>query len=833
MIRTEIPPSPPLSSSFPPSMRVPRVWVVLGMLGVGLFSGWSAEFHVGPEGRDDGPGTKEAPLRTLGRARDLARAFAGREPVTIHLLEGVHYLPETLVFTAEDSGTAEAPVVWQAAEGGGRPVISGGVPLRIDWQPARDREGVLEGRVPEGLEIDQLYLDGVALPMARYPNHDPAVRHFNGFAADAFSPERVSRWSDPAGGFLHAMHRHEWGDFHYRILGKDADGALRFEGGWQNNRRLGMHDRYRMVEHVLEELDAPGEWFHDRRGRRLLMIPPAGVDVSKAVLEAVRLRHLVELRGTRRRPVRFVTFRGLAFRHAARTFMDNREPLLRSDWTTYRGGALVFEGTEDCGLRDATVSEVGGNAVFVTGYNRRVVVESCHITRAGANGVAFVGEPGAVRNPLFEYGERQRLSDLDLAPGPKSEDYPADCRVEDCLIHLTGRVEKQTAPVQIAMARRITVRHCSIHDVPRAGINIGDGTWGGHVIEFCDVFDTVLETGDHGSFNSWGRDRYWELRDLDSNRLTDGPHWRLPLLDAVEPVILRNNRWRCDHGWDIDLDDGSSNYEIRDNLCLNGGIKLREGFYRTCENNIMVGNSFHPHVWYRGSEDAFRRNIVFDTYKPIRVPTPWGRECDANLLHVAGMAPALAATALQKQSGRDARSLAGDALFVDPAAGDYRVREGSPALELGFRNFPMNRFGVRTPWLRALARTPRLPAVAGAGPGTGQGEAVRLRWFGAVLRDLASREEASAVGVGLDVGGVLVVEVPRDSRASRLGLEPMDLVQSFHWKPVRRAADFEELLKDHSGGAELGVRRRQQDITLSVEGPVERAVRVQRPAGDR
>ena len=59
------------------------------------------------------------------------------------------------------------------------------------------------------------------------------------------------------------------------------------------------------------------------------------------------------------------------------------------------------------------------------------------------------------------------------------------------------------------MAASITVSHCSIYDMPRAGINIGDGCWGGHVIEFCDVFDTVKETGDHGSFNSWGRDRYW------------------------------------------------------------------------------------------------------------------------------------------------------------------------------------------------------------------------------------------------------------------------------------------------------------------------------------
>ena len=48
------------------------------------------------------------------------------------------------------------------------------------------------------------------------------------------------------------------------------------------------------------------------------------------------------------------------------------------------------------------------------------------------------------------------------------------------------------------MASEITVRDCSVYDTARAGINIGDGAWGGHLIERCDVFDTVLETHDHG-----------------------------------------------------------------------------------------------------------------------------------------------------------------------------------------------------------------------------------------------------------------------------------------------------------------------------------------------
>ena len=127
-----------------------------------------------------------------------------------------------------------------------------------------------------------------------------------------------------------------------------------------------------------------------------------------------------------------------------------------------------------------------------------------HIAKAGASGVCFVGDPQAARNPLFNYSHVNKLEDLDRTPGPRTQSYPADCLVEDCLTHLTGRVEKQTAGVNIDLAQNITVRHCSIYDMPRAGINIGDGCWGGHVIEFCDVFDTVKETGDHGSFNSWG-----------------------------------------------------------------------------------------------------------------------------------------------------------------------------------------------------------------------------------------------------------------------------------------------------------------------------------------
>jgi hypothetical protein len=99
---------------------------------------------------------------------------------------------------------------------------------------------------------------------------------------------------------------------------------------------------------------------------------------------------------------------------------------------------------------------------------------------------------------------------------------------------------------------------------------------------------------------------------------------RVNLTGCQQTTIIRNNRFRCDHGWDVDLDDGSSNYHIYNNVMLNGGLKFREGFKRKAENNIMINNSFHPHVWFKNSDDYFTRNIVMTPYAPIGM-NDWGK----------------------------------------------------------------------------------------------------------------------------------------------------------------------------------------------------------------
>lgn len=769
-------------------------------------------YYVSPIGDDANPGTLEKPFATLQRAQQAVRQNRG----DVFLRGGTYYLPAPLVFTAEDSGTQDKPVVFQNYKDE-KPVISGGVRLdKLKWKPFTN--GILQAQVPADLQTEEIFINGERQVFARYPNFDPKAKYFDGFSPDAISKVRAARWANPAGGYYHAMHPAFWGDFTWRITGKNNDGEPTLEGGWQNNRGAAAHRDVRFVENIYEELDAPGEWFLNQQTHTLYFHPPTGLDLKNAVVEATRLRTLMEFRGDETHPVKWVTLRGLTFRQAARTVMDNREPMLRSDWTIYRGGAVFFNGAEDCSLTDSFIDQVGGNAVFVNNYNRRVTIRGMQIAKAGASGICFVGDPKAARSPMFNYYHVQDLEKIDRTPGPKSDNYPADCLVEDCLIYLTGRVEKQTAGVEIDLAQDITVRHCSIYDMPRAGINIGDGCWGGHVIEWCDIFDTVKETGDHGSFNSWGRDRFWRPNIGEVNAwVKQAPE--LPLLDVVKPIVLANNRWRCDHGWDIDLDDGSSHYIITNNLCLRGGIKNREGFKRVVENNIMVDNGYHPHVWYDECGDIFRRNIVWTDYQPANMHRPpWGAAMDFNLVHTSDATTSTPAKRLQEQSGRDEHSIVADAQFVDPVRGDYRVKTGSPALALGFVNFPMDQFGVQKLELKAIARTPQLPQAKNSAPVVAMRAADPVTWLGSRVRNITSEGEMSAFGLP-GVTGVLVLDVPADFALAKAGLRRNDVILSVNGKKTSNTVELLRQASESPSAAflKIGVSRDQKEMLITLK----------------
>ncbi len=789
--------------------------------------------YVSTRGNDKWNGSEKKPVASLVRAQELARAYGRDTSVEIVFEDGIYYLPGTVQFTGQDSKDYPATVTLRARHEG-KAVISGGQQIRLDWK--QEAGNIYVASVPAGMDIDQLYVAGLRQPMARFPNAQPGKQRnvYDTWVLDhqaqpnpemdPLQPERIALWKNPEGGYVHAMHTALWGDMHWEIKGKNEDGTLQLEGGWQNNRPSGMHPLYRFVENIKEELDVPGEWYYDRSESKLYYMPLPEIDLDEAKVEIVRLKHLIEFNGTKENPVRGIHLQGLTFKHTARTFMENKEQLLRSDWTMYRGGAIVFNGAEECSVENCEFDHLGGNTIFVNNYNRYLTVRGCYIHHSGANGIVFVGDPDMVRSPLFRYGN-QNYETMDMTPGSLGDNYPQDCWVDDCLITMTGRDEKQTAPVQISMSQRIRVSHCSIYDVPRAGININEGTFGGHVIEFCDVFNTVLETGDHGSFNSWGRDRFWTP---DVVTISDqvALHPDMQYWDVLEPNVLRYNRWRCDHGWDVDLDDGSSFYRIYCNLLLNGGLKMREGYDRVATNNIILNNSLHPHVWVRNSDDVFKHNIVFTAYQPAVMNSAlgesdrWGKELDYNLF-----ATGQAAMRKFAAHGADAHSVSADPLFVNPGQGDFRVRPESPAFKIGFRNFDMTDFGVKSEKLKKLARTPDIPEIVLQIQDEVSAE---YTWLGAVLKEVKG-EELSAYGAKFSQASMALDRVPAESEAYKLGLRSGDLLLSFGGKEISTAASFKQLLEEYAGkSGELLVMRNQKEMVVKLAAfreemqPVER-----------
>ncbi|MBL0745756.1 PDZ domain-containing protein [Chryseolinea lacunae] len=771
------------------------LWVATSFFLCGHAHG-QVDLFVAAQGNDNNRGTKEKPFATLQKAKAVARETAGK--VTVYVREGTYYLNEPLVFTLLDSREDGEEMVFKAY-GHERVTISGAKVLLPKWHVLKN--GLHMASIPDDPVFDQLFVDGRQQPMARYPNFNPLRRHYNGTSADAISKTRTERWKDPSGAYLHALHGSEWGDFHFLITGKDSTGKLLLEGGFQNNRRTGMHTQYRFVENVREELDTLGEWYYSKQDRKLYYL--AANNLRGAKIESPQLRQLFEFRGSQASPVRNITLEGLTLVHTLRTFMETKEPLLRSDWTIYRGGAVLMEGAEQCIIKNCTFDAIGGNAVFFSNYNRDNQVVGCEIVNIGASGVCFVGDPGAVRSPSFEYNQFVPLNAMDIVPGPKTGNYPARCLVYDNLIHDVGLVEKQVAGVQISMAQDITVSHNTIYNMPRAGINVSEGTWGGHIFEYNDVFNTVLETGDHGSFNSWGRDRYWHPNyDSMKSRVMALPG--LPLLDVVNPIVIRNNRFRCDHGWDIDLDDGSSNYHIYNNVCLNGGLKLREGFYRVVENNIIINNSFHPHVWFANSHDIFRHNIVTRHYFPIRVSN-WGDQVDYNLF------PDSLALAQARSGGTDLHSKAAMPDFVNPIEGDYAVAENSAAYAIGFRNFAMDSFGVLSPSLKARALKVQLPVILD----NTESREHRYAWMGMSIKNLTTLGERSATGMATEAG-VYVLEVETWSFWSKY-LRPNDVILALGDTTIKTVEDLERSFGALSSGeVAMTVFRSQAALKLIV-----------------
>lgn len=706
-------------------------------------------FHVSPQGNDRNPGTDSHPFATLERAQRAVRKVDRRGPIQVWLRQGTYYLDSPLTFEAQDSGAPGAPVTW-SAWGDEIVTLSGG--QRLDCQWTSHANGIMKTIVPEGLDFTQLFINGKRQIRARFPSYDPSKPGRSGYLTATSSVPRdtkdpyagpnedmthsseaprgvcfdpatfsTKRWSELPGAEIHIFQQAYWGNLQWQIKGVDRSsntiwfghGGQQIGAKWDSDpARVGKGSRF-FIENVFEELDTPGEWFLDKRTRTLYYYPQPGMNLNNALVEVPQLESVICFSGTQDAPVRHIAMKGVRFAHTLATYMARYDVPSLSDWSIHRGGTVFANGSRHCSIQDCWFDAIGGNGVFVNNYNREFSITGCKFTETGESAMCFVGE-------LAQTSGTQRA-------------FPYECKASNNLVHDCGFFGKQIAGVYISRAKRITVSHNLIYNMPRAAICIGDSTWGGHVVEFNRTHDTVLETSDHGPFNAWGRDRAWSLaqshgpytvdRSIDAHDV---------LVDAMEPVIVRNNLFHEKSGWGLDLDDGASNYDIYNNVSIGGvSFKWREGAFREVHNNIWYKSRVAPcfHVGNNYNHDRYHHNITVmeqtDTQWPdgwpwwpqmflsvIAPPAigPWFAEVDQNLFYAENGEFQVVVDQLRVEGGKrnprrynlkewqelgwDRNSIFADPLFVNPEKLDFRVRPESPAIKLGFVNFDMGSWGI-------------------------------------------------------------------------------------------------------------------------------------------
>lgn len=765
-----------------------------------------AELYVSVSGNDSNSGTKDAPFRTIAKAKEVVRGMlpSANGPIHVWIRGGTYYLDSTLAFTPEDSGTADKPITYSAYENE-KVIISGGQRLAPEWSVYSGN--IMMADIGTGLSFDQLFVNAERQILARYPNYNSNTAILNGYASDAVSAARAARWSDPTTGFVRGLHNLEWGGNSYKITGMN-NGTPVLEWVGDNNRGGALHTTYRMVENIFEELDAPGEWFYNEKTGKLYFYPPAGLNLNQAVFETASLEELIRITGTASDKVKHIAFSGLTFTETARTlFTRPYEGLMRGDWAVARAGAMFIADAENITIQNSMFDHVGGNAIFISGYNRNHLITNNEFTGSGSTDVLIAGLQSAVRYPST--WSNQHTDIQDVTPGPLTEDYPQYITVSYNHMYNMGVFEKQSAGVCISVSRNVTVSHNTIHHSPRSGVNINDGTWGGHIIEYNDIFDTVLETSDHGPFNSWGRDRFWSLNGGDAVKK------QYAFLDAMETVVIRNNRIWHNSSWDIDLDDGSTNYDIYNNLLLNAGFKLREGFSRKVHNNIIVNGSGHFHVAYEGSNDVIKNNIFLTNTPYAFIQTDAkkaGNFYDNNLFWNNGKSIS-GITGSWIDSGFDVHSLIADPLFVgsspftDLAKKNFTVQPDSPALALGFQNFSMTEFGKP-----GAPTPPNMIWDSGSAGVVADTEPL----MGASVSSIYSDLVMSSVGLG-DANGLYLYDVPGDSYAAQQGFVQGDVIRSLNGTTITNKTSFWHLYNRVAPGGKIKaeVWRNQASVTIT------------------
>ena len=250
------------------------------------------------------------------------------------------------------------------------------------------------------------------------------------------------------------------------------------------------------IENVIEELDAPNEYFYDKDRGQLYYFYNASNGVpppSSIEFESVEERILITVKGSQEKPVSNVTVTNLILRDARFTFMDPHGMPSGGDWALARSGAIRIEGSENLTVAGVLIENCDGNGISINNYNRNLTIIDNEIRWIGGTAIAAWGST--------EQGVGGGNISLPLGMGIDGTrgNQPRGTRIANNFIHEIGIFQKQSSAYFQAQACQTIIERNIVFNGPRAHINFNDQFGGGNKITSNLLINACRETADHVS----------------------------------------------------------------------------------------------------------------------------------------------------------------------------------------------------------------------------------------------------------------------------------------------------------------------------------------------